>query len=297
MVYARYFVVSTLGYPASPSSDAKNKKIAYMKKSVLRIAIGSVLKFGLRTVRLFGGQAVIRWVNRGLRKFVSFTHYVQFIIEWVLMGKNMPHWYDHNLGLYHFWHETRNPLPYERGIFNLLAMRQGAQVLDLCCGDGFFANYFYSNRAGHVISLDVDLGAIQSARRNYSSPNVEYRVANVLTQMPEGKFDNIIWEGALEYFTEDEIQHVMRSIKSRLTDGGILSGYANIQTECCPGQKYVFKNRADFLRFLQPYFSNIRVFETIYPSRQNLYFFAGEGTLPFDGDWDLQTILHQARVQ
>lgn len=39
------------------------------------------------------------------------------------------------------------------------------------------------------------------------------------------------------------------------------------------------------LRFLTPHFTNVRVFETIYPDRHNLYFWASDASIPFDADW------------
>jgi hypothetical protein len=40
---------------------------------------------------------------------------------------------------------------------------------------------------------------------------------------------------------------------------------------------------------LKPYFKNVLVFESIHttiaPMRHNLFFFAGDGVLPFDADW------------
>jgi SAM-dependent methyltransferase len=251
-----------------------------MKLLILRFGSGLALAVLMR-----------RWINPVLRKLVGFTHQVQFLLEWG--GGLTANWFDHNLDLYYIWHETRNPMGWERGVFSLIAMRQGATVLELCCGDGFYSNYFYSNRAAKVVAMDVDPKAIASAKRNYSVPNVEYLVGDVLIELPSGGFDNVVWDSALEYFTEGEIHHVMRCIKGKLTEGGILSGYVILQKEINEGQKYVFKSREDFLRFVQPYFLNVRVFETVYPSRHNLYFFAGDGVLPFDDAWTLQMTIHQ----
>jgi hypothetical protein len=110
--------------------------------------------------------------------------------------------------------------------------------------------------------------------------------------MPEGQFENIIWDAAIEHFTEDEIEALMKNIKFRLSDGGILSGYTIVER---PGGKslqqheYEFKNKNDLLRFFEPYFKNVIVFETIFPGRHNLYFYASDGVLPFSNKWDKAT--------
>jgi len=55
--------------------------------------------------------------------------------------------------------------------------------------------------------------------------------------------------------------------------------------------EYEFQDKADLMRFLRPYFRSVTVFETIYPDRHNLYFWASQGVLPFAPDWP--GVLHQ----
>ena len=81
----------------------------------------------------------------------------------------------------------------------------------------------------------------------------------------------------------------MNNIKNRLTADGILSGYTIVEKD--DGVKHIhqheyeFRDMEDLRRFLTPHFKNVKVFETIYPSRHNLYFWASDGTLPFDDKW------------
>ena len=84
-------------------------------------------------------------------------------------------------------------------------MKQGCKVLELCCGDGFNAHYFYRARASSMLCVDFDPKAIAYARRNFSSDITRYELADIRTQMPDGQFDNIIWDAAIEHFTESEI--------------------------------------------------------------------------------------------
>ena len=49
--------------------------------------------------------------------------------------------------------------------------------------------------------------------------------------------------------------------------------------------EYEFADMDDLKRFLSPHFRNVKVFETIFPSRHNLYFWASDGALPFDAGW------------
>jgi SAM-dependent methyltransferase len=165
----------------------------------------------------------------------------------------------------------------------------GGDLLELACGDGFNARNFYSLRSQRVIACDFDPKAIETARRKNSAPNVEFLLADIRTAMPTGKFENIVWDAAIEHFTPDEIEKILKDIKSRLTDKGILSGYTIVEkpdeTKSLSHHEYEFKSKEDLLRFLTPYFKNVTVFETIYPSRHNLYFWASDGSLPFRSDW------------
>ncbi len=251
-----------------------------------------IINFLIKIIRLLGGRHLIKLINIFVRKIAAFTHFVQYILEWG--AKPVPGWFDHNINLYYNWYKTKNPLSWERGIFSLLAVKENANVLELCCGGGFNSYYFYSIRAGKVTALDLDKEAITSAQRNYKAKNLIYLVADIRNQIPIEKYDNIIFDASLEYFSEYEIVELMKTIKSRLALNGILSGYSTITQQVLHSEwKYIFKQKEDLLIFLQPYFKNVRVFETKYPSRHNLYFFASDGQLPFDEKWALQTVCRQ----
>jgi SAM-dependent methyltransferase len=237
---------------------------------------------------MLGGRQFIKFVNSLVRKLSAFTHFLQYLIEWG--SKPVPGWFDHNIELHYSWHKTRNPLSWERGIFGLLAMNEGANVLELCCGGGFNSYYFYSIRARHITAMDIDADAISSAQRYYKAPNLKYLVGDIRRDIPDELFNNIVIDASLEYFSEDEILKLMHTIKSRLARGGIMSGYSIVQQILHDEWRYVFKTKEDLVRFLRPYFRNIRVFETIYPGRHNMYFYAGDGELPFDENWNMQTV-------
>jgi SAM-dependent methyltransferase len=224
----------------------------------------------------------MRWTNYWLRKLVRSTHHLQFLVEWAV---DNPEYFDHNIDMYSSWHKTRESFPIERGVFSSFAMTANSRVLDLCCGDGFNSYHFYSLRAKHVTAIDFDREAIRWAKRNYKAPNLTFCIGDIRTDIPDGPFDNIVWDAAVEHFTETEITDVMSRLKSVLTPSGTLSGYTII--EAAGGKhlhqhEYEFHSKEDLARFLTPHFSNVHVFETVFPSRSNLYFYATDGTLPFD---------------
>ncbi|MCI0621949.1 MAG: class I SAM-dependent methyltransferase [Acidobacteria bacterium] len=220
-------------------------------------------------------------------------HKLQMRIEWGWPPE--PEWFDHAIDLYYQWHQTRNPLWLERGCYSLLALRDRGKALELCCGDGF--NACHSSKASQLVAVDFNSQAIRHAQQVNWAPNVEFRVCDIRKEMPEGDFDNIIWDAAIEHFTPAEISTVMQRIKQRLGSCGILSGYTIVEKPEWGKQlshhEYEFKSKDDLSRFLEPYFKNVKVFETIYASRHNLYFYASDGVLPFDSAWKSQLVSNQ----
>lgn len=101
-------------------------------------------------------------------------------------------------------------------------------------------------------------------------------------------YDNIVWDAAIEHFTPEEIKKLMKDIKSRLNEKGILSGYTIVERadgKSLEQHEYEFKSKEDLMRFLTPWFKNVKVFETLYPDRHNLYFYASDDVLPFSSEW------------
>jgi ubiquinone/menaquinone biosynthesis C-methylase UbiE len=236
-------------------------------------------------------SSFLKWLSKLSRKFAGFFHKLQMKFEWNFPPQ--PEWFDHFCDQFYWFRQTQNPLWVERGTFGLLAIKDNAEVLELCCGDGYNSYHFYSIRAKSIISVDFDKRAIPHARKFNQAKNNEFRLCDIRFEMPAGNYDNIVWDAAIEHFTEAEIDKIMSDIKARLKPGGIVSGYTLVErqdgTKSLTHHEYEFKSKEDLRRFFQPHFKNVKVFETIYPSRHNLYFYASDYTLPFDEDWESLT--------
>lgn len=255
--------------------------------------MNALIKAGLKTFRS-PLLAFFRFFNRQIRKFASFTHKVQFYLEWAL--KPNPEWFDHNLDLFYQWKQSSNPLCWERGIFNLFVMKPGARVLDICCGDGFNAHHFYRIRAKSVLGIDFDPKAIEHANKNFRSDNVSFDVVDIRHQFPQQKFEQVIWDGAIEHFTQDEMQNIIGNIKAALTKGGILSGYTIVHDEHGPSHddhEYEFVSVEDLQQFLQPFFKYVTVFDTKYPDRHNLYFYCSDQPFERRAEFAQAHLAHQ----
>jgi SAM-dependent methyltransferase len=240
--------------------------------------LGSYLAFAKPLlVAIFSAEARLsEWWTKS-------AHHRLYMAQWAIPPD--PEFFEHKLGIYWLWEAKNSPHGVERGVFSLLAMKPGCTALELCCGDGFNAHYFYRSRVGSMLSVDFDPKAIGYAKKHFRSSNVRYQVADIRTEMPEGTFDNVIWDAAIEHFTESEITELMANIKRRLTPDGILSGFTLVERAdghlSNAHHEYEFKSKDDLARFLYPHFRNVKVFETIYADRHNLYFWASDGVIPF----------------
>ena len=176
--------------------------------------------------------SVLKGFNFLVRKFSAFTHYVRFAVQWY--PKPRPEWFDHYLDQHWQWSATSNSLWIERGVFSRLVMKPNSKMLEICCGDGFNARHFYSSQASSIIALDFDKDAIPHAKRYNSAPNVTYVLQDIRKGLPAGPFDNLVWDAAIEHFTEAEIDQIMGQLVERLGSDGILSGYT--LTEAADGK-------------------------------------------------------------
>ena len=238
----------------------------------------------------------IKATNRMLRRLTGFGHRLQFETEW--MGGTNPEWFDHLIDQHWKWTDTRNSLSWERGFFSTLAMSFDCTVLDLCCGGGFFSHHFYSGRAEQVVAVDFDPSAIAHAQANFKAPNVRYVCADIRGGMPIGDFTNVVWDAAIEHFTQDEMIGIFDNIKARLAKAnGVLSGYTIIERshgKSLEHHEYEFKSREELADLLKRFFAHVAVIQTTTRDymevRDNLYFFASDGQVPFGAEWDKLTI-------
>ena len=243
--------------------------------------IGKFLKTPLEFIASNEAMLSRAW-SKQAHKRLRFT-------QWAL-GEN-PEWMDHNIDHHYQWPDTGFSFWLERGVFSTLSLKNQGRGLELCCGDGFNSANFYSNKIGSLISCDFDESAIKHANKHWKKPNIKFVLADIRTQMPKGIFDNVIWDASIQHFTEEEVANLMLDIKSRLATKGVLSGSTIVENETgekqLPQHEYEFKSKEDLLHFLSPHFEKVVVFETIYPTRHNLYYWASDDKekIPFQDGW------------
>ena len=237
--------------------------------------------------------AVSRALSAMSRRVDSSVHKLQFLIEW---GVDNPEHFDHFLEQHYSWRKDKYSIGWERGVLSSIALQRGdrgtlPRVLELCCGDGFNTLHFYSVHVASITAVDFDNDAISNARKRNSARNIDYQLCDIRTQIPAGPFDNIIWDAAIEHFTDEEVEGIFFQVKNSLVPGGLLSGYTLLEAD--DGGMHLhqhereFTSKADLARLLSPHFKNVHVLQTAMPTRENLYFFASNGPLPFEDSKNL----------
>jgi len=225
---------------------------------------------------------LVRIGNRIGRAVGSLTHLFQLKLEGVLR----PHgeWYDHYVDANWQWGATGRSSFLERGVFNNLVMTPGASLLELCCGDGFFTRHFYAARASRVAAVDANPEALAHARRHNAAENISYESCDIRASLPDGPFDNVVWDSALHHFTKGETLEILALVKERLAPRGVLSGYTEVEDIPYAFRKVDFRGKADVAELLGQAFRHVMVIETPDPQRTNLYFFASDSkdSLPLD---------------
>ena len=231
----------------------------------------------------------LSWLSR---IFAALMHRFLFYSEWFY---DAPHNFDHQIDLYYQWGRKRNPFWLERGIYNVLALQvfEHPNVVELSCGDGFNAYYFYSYYAEKIYACDIDRIAIRKAKKKYRVDNIYYDVLDIRDNLKEmiamqGCVTNVIWDTAMAYFTPNEIHTIIKEIKEALMDSkGILSGHTiQASSDGFYQHKYEFKDMEDLRSFFSPYFKYVVIFETKSKTgSHNYYFYASDGEIPFIEEW------------
>jgi cyclopropane fatty-acyl-phospholipid synthase-like methyltransferase len=168
----------------------------------------------------------------------------------------------------------------ERGVFSRLVLKQNSGMLEICCGDGFNTRHSTRPELSQLsLWISTKMRSLMPVRRYNSAPNITFIQQDIRSGPPEGPFDNIVWDAAIEHFTEKEIDTIMGAPVERLVADGKLSGYT--LTDNTTGKKsnalheYEFKDEEDLRASLRGT-PSLHVWETIYPTRHNLYFVASQ---------------------
>jgi 2-polyprenyl-3-methyl-5-hydroxy-6-metoxy-1,4-benzoquinol methylase len=189
-----------------------------------------------------------------------------------------PVWFDHEIDGY-LW--PRNIFWVERGVFGRILMKPGCCVLDLCCGDGYYSDIWFSTIASSIDACDNDVDALRFACQKHANPKINYHRIDILNDsFPRPKYDVITWFEGIEHFSEAHILHVLRKADAALADDGILIGSTPLIDTLGAGKKSItnrqhdreFTSVQDLELVLKNVFANVQTWVSTHPQRTTCFF-------------------------
>ena len=171
---------------------------------------------------------------------------------------------------------NKNSFP---GIFNSFFIKENAQVLELCCGDGFNTKHFYSKKAAKVTAIDIEPTAIDHAKKFNQKDNITYMVGDITQPLPGTAYDNIIIDAAIEQLSNVQQETLLQNIKQVLKQGGSFSGLSiqkKQDTSYLHHNQNEFSSAAELKSFLLRYFSFVQVLANEHNGKVHLYFIASD---------------------
>jgi SAM-dependent methyltransferase len=215
------------------------------------------------------------WIDTGYSLLTRARRAYAAAIMWRCWRRGHHSWFDHRLDESDwpdriFW--------VERGVLGRFHLPMGAKVLDLCCGDGYFADCFWSPSAGHVDAVDRDPDALSFARAVHSKPNVRYSRCDIVEgEWPGVDYDLICFFEAIEHLSEQDGKRVLERIKDALGPSGWLVGSTPAVDQASRGRgndehDNEFEGIDVLTEFLSQVFAEPRVFSSYHPARTTLYF-------------------------
>lgn len=238
-------------------------------------------KFLLSVMTGLGVEYLVMLFNQFIRWVAYQSHRLQIVFHYA-----KPHeteWFDHYIDVHYTWGKTESSYPWERGIMNALAIRPGSRVLELCSGDGFNARFFYAEKAVSVLGIDINTDAVEHAKKYHQSKKINFVEGNILTDLPEETYDNVIWDASLYMFSNQELNEVIDATHARLSKNGILSGHSAYDFD--PENPHTPGSVAQFEKLLKTHFKNVKINMNTTKDRLNVHFYASDGKLPFDKAW------------
>lgn len=169
---------------------------------------------------LYGGERRERRLRAALR-----AHYDSLRRRQWDLSESKPHFYDHRHGAFDLLEGRRHPFALTRGFVAAELIRPGDRVLDVGCGDGFFASRLFAPRGAEVVAVDVDAEAIRHARRHSRHPQVRYVALDAVREpFPDPPYDVVVWDGAIGHFARETTEMMCAKIAAALAVGGVFVG-------------------------------------------------------------------------
>lgn len=132
------------------------------------------------------------------RDLAQISHLAKFTCDWMMPPA--PEFNDQFINQFYLMPEYQRAFWLEGAVFCGLGIQPGNRILELCCGMGWYTDYFYSPFASEIVAVDFDPRAIEMAQRFHQRPNIRYDVVDIRESLPSGPFATVIWDAAIEHF-------------------------------------------------------------------------------------------------
>lgn len=216
----------------------------------------------------------MRFLLTAASRLTAFLYRIQMLTQW---SRRQPVYFDHWIDWYFTMPVKGDASFLDRAFHNMYAIRLNSRLLELGCGDGFYAAHFYSRFASTVICVELNDGAVRRSRAA-STSNMTVVKGDFLSELPEGSFDNIVWDASIQYMDSNEQTRLLRELSDILAEDGILSGSTPEAREdgrlMLQHHKKEFSGPQELKEKLRESFSNVAVYKSSEPGRKQLYFYA-----------------------
>ena len=134
-----------------------------------------------------------------------------FFRDWILESQGRPQFFKHQINIGRWPLEPERWSFSARGVYSRENMFEKCKVLDVCCGDGSYSYMFFSDIAGHIDAIDNDEYALQYAKKYFSKEIINYQLVDIINHpIPSSGYDFIVWNAAICYFEDHEIDLILR---------------------------------------------------------------------------------------
>lgn len=208
---------------------------------------------------LWGGRLRERVLVALLRE-----HYASLMRrKWRESGEP-PHFFDHRIGSFALAMGEGTPFGYYRGYFAAEVIRKGDTLLDIGCGDGFFARRFFRPKCERVDAIDVEPDAIAHARRLNAAPGVNYVVCDaVRDEFPSECYDVIVWDGGVGHLSSESTLRVLEKIRYALESDGVFVGSESLGREGHDHLQFFF-SLEELASLFRLYFAHVQLRKIAY---------------------------------
>lgn len=238
--------IRRLGRPLNPVIRQWGRLRVRATRAALRIAGGGVGR------------------ERILLRLLDLHYRTVFLRQW-RWADEAPHFFDHRIGSFGFAAGKLHGFGFVRGFFAAELVHDGDRVLDIGCGDGFFARCFFAARGASVDAIDIEPSAIEHAERHNASPQIRYRLQDAVAEpFPSDLYDVVVWDGALGHFSPETTDRMLAKIRSVLADGGAFVGSESLGFQGDDHLQF-FHSVDELAEVLGRHFPHVHVRELEYP--------------------------------